>query len=741
MVKELLNISVRVEKIRFEGNGVIFTGRVIDNSGVQTGEEIVVRCPGNILSPRATVFKGEIWSIAGYEESFRGEQQLGAIKAFLKRPTGENIISAIAFNPKFKGIGEKKAREIWATFGEDLYGLLDADEPDVAALQQILTPDAADCLLSIWKAEYSSDLYRWLDKHQISKVLSRRLQEHYGKEAQSKIEEDPYRVLAFGQSWSNTDRIANRLGVADDDPRRLHAAVAEILYQHFGKGHTAISTSDLTSRVARLLCARDSMRGQCLAHDALKHTYADGAFVQTGNLWQAAGVYLMEAFIADRVSRMVNSISNKQGDLWDRKIDSVINCFEITDHILSDEQKAAVQLAVKGCFCVITGGAGVGKTSVLRCIYNAVEEKNGTILQMALSGRAAKRMEDASGRPARTIAGFLTHIKPEDLEKVTHVVIDEASMLDVVSAFQILRKLPGHIKLILVGDPYQLPPIGPGLPFHTLVDDKRIPIARLTKVYRQSCDSGIPIIAEAIRGGLWPQIPAYCGKQTGVFSLKTIPNDTAKMLFEIYEELGGVEKQEEIQILSAIKADNVYGVAGINKAFHTRYREGKTPILVKSPAGEQSYSGFHVGDRIMVTKNQWERQLFNGSLGYIAQAFKTPILLKDNHYAIAKAFIDGKEVYLTEDDFYWIVHSYSISIHKSQGSQFTRVIVPICKSKLLDRTLVYTAVTRGVDQVVLLGDLHAAKLAVESQPHAWLRQIGFKTIMHNSIRSEQEYGT
>jgi exodeoxyribonuclease V alpha subunit len=238
-----------------------------------------------------------------------------------------------------------------------------------------------------------------------------------------------------------------------------------------------------------------------------------------------------------------------------------------------------------------------------------------------------------------------------------------------------------------------------------------------------------------VRNGKWPELLQYSGLGTGVFGIQAEARDITDLLMKIYEDLGGADRYGEVQILSAIKADTPYGAIGINKAFHKRYTEGEHLVLVPSPTGGVMDSGFRQNDRIIVTRNKWDRRLFNGSLGHIAEAFKAPIKIEDNRYAVAKAVIDGRDVQLEQSDLDWIIHSYSISVHKSQGSQFKRVIVPICKSRLLDRTLIYTAITRGVDQVVLIGDLAAAKSAVEALPHAWLRQIGFKSIMSNySVR-------
>lgn len=731
MVKEFINLNVYVEAIRFKGNGTIFTGRVADQAGSQTGQEIVVRCPGNVIYPREEVFRGELWAVGGFMEVFRGEPQLGASRAFLKRPTGENLITAIAFNPKFAGIGEKKARDLWATFGAGIYDLLDSEQPDVDALQQILTPDAAERLLRVWREEYSSDLYRWMDGYQIPTSITRRLQEYYGKDARQKVENDPYRILAFGQPWKIVDDIARRLGVTEDDPRRLHAAVTHVLYRHFADGHTAMTTKLLTECVARLL-DKDSEKSHSLACEALKQTYTAGAFVRNGDMWQATGVFLIEAFVSERISKMLEHQNTSQRELFNSDLTKIISRYEDIHHPLGAEQKAAVRLALQDNCCVITGAAGVGKTSVLRCVYDAIEDGGGTVLQMALSGRAAKRLEEATGRTAQTIAGFLTKVQSEDLKQVTHAVIDEASMLDIVSAYRILRKLPERIKLILVGDPYQLPPIGPGLTFHVLAERNFVPVARLTKVYRQSSESGIPSISDSIRRGEWPRIPPYSGKGSGVFTLQAKPGEIGTLLTKVYEELGGSEAPEEVQILSAIKADKPYGVVGINKLFHARYTEGENLVLISSPAGDIRDSGFRQNDRILVTENQWKRRLFNGSLGYIKEAFKKPFLIEDGRYSVANAVIDGREILLAQDDLDWIIHGYSISIHKSQGSQFDRVVVPICKSKLLDRTLIYTAVTRGVDQVVLLGDLGALRSAIEAPPHAWVRQIGFDGLMRRT---------
>lgn len=733
MVNELLSFDVQVEAVRFKGNGSIFTAKVIDARGPRTGEEIVVRCPGNVLYPRKEVFKGEVWCVSGFEETYKGRRQFGAVRMYLTRPDGENILNYLAFTPKFKGLGEKKARDLWATFGEDLYDILDSG--DVTALSRVIGPEVAENAVSVWQAEHTGELYRWLDLLRVPVALGRKLKDYYGEDARTKIEEDPFRLLPFGLPWKRVDDLARRLSVAESDPRRLHAGVAAVLYRHFAEGDTAVETAQLAVGVARLLCGNNPARGHALAAEALRHTYADGAFVRTGDLWQATGVFLVEAFVADRVCRMLSD-SSGGCDLPEIVIRQVIEGYEETNFVLGDEQREAIYLALKNRCSVITGGAGVGKTSVLRCICDAVKTSGGHILLMALSGRAAKRMEEASGHPAHTIAGFHHNVKQDELERLTHVVVDEASMLDVVSAYQILRRLPERACLILVGDPYQLPPIGAGLTFHVLAEADKVPVARLTKVYRQSGASGIPAIANSIRHGVWPQIPTYRGKDSGVFVCPAEPEETIARLVEIYEELGGADESENVQILSAIKADNPYGVVGINGAFHAHYTEGEEAVVVSSPKGELCDSGFRQGDKILVTKNQWSRGLFNGSIGRITEAIKTSTTLQDGRSAVAKAVIDGKEEILAQDDLEWIVHGYSISIHKAQGSQFGRVIVPVSQSKLLDRTLIYTAITRGVVQVILIGDLAAARAAVLSPPHAWLRRIGFDRLLRRRLSKE-----
>lgn len=615
-----------------------------------------------------------------------------------------------------------------AAFGDDLYKILDAG--DAEALTRILSRETAEHLVSAWQEEYSGELYHWMDQCRMPPALGRKLHDYYGNAARAAVEADPYRILPFGQRWSVVDGLARQLGVSEDDPRRQHAAVAAVLYKHFDKGHTAVATNPLTAAVARLLGGTGREGGAALVSSALRHTYKDGAFVRTGEVWQAAGVFLVEAFVADRICRMVAAEPCR---LPETVIREVIDQYEAAEHQLGEEQKEAIFLALNNGCCVITGGAGVGKTSVLRCLCDAITGGGGHALLMALSGRAAKRMEEASGHPARTIAGFLHNIKQEESDRLTHVVIDEASMLDIVSAFRILRRLPERVCLVFMGDSYQLPPIGPGLTFHALAETGAAPVARLTKVYRQSGQSGIPAISGSIRRGEWPPIPEFCGRSSGVFSLQAGPDEITARLLEVYEELGGADEGEGVQILSAIKADNPYGVVGINKVFHARYTEGEEIVLVRSPDGDLKDSGFRQGDKILVTKNQWARGLFNGSLGRVTEAIFPPSPAEDGRLNVARAVIDGKDVCLAQDDLAWIVYGYSISVHKAQGSQFRRVIVPLSRSQLLDRTLIYTAVTRGVEQVVLLGDLAAARAAVKALPHAWLRRIGFDTLLRRRL--------
>jgi exodeoxyribonuclease V alpha subunit len=392
-----------------------------------------------------------------------------------------------------------------------------------------------------------------------------------------------------------------------------------------------------------------------------------------------------------------------------------IRSFEQANGInLNAEQRSAVQMAMSHRLSVLKGGAGVGKTTVLKDICAVVEARNGRVVQMALAGRAAQRIREATGRDAFTITAVLNQIKRGRLVLGDNdlVVIDESSMLDLILLYRLMRALPQRLRLLLVGDPFQLPPIGPGLVFHVLAKSGSVPQQELTQVHRQAAGSRIPALAHEIRHGRIPPFESFTGPAQGVAFIEAASRHITHTVVDIMQSLANYG---EVQVLGITKRGEA-GVEALNATVHNLVAVGRPAV----PGW-----GFAESEPVIHLVNDYDRDLFNGSLGHVRRI-------------VSERSEPGTPTDAVECDFEGVIHrfaadsldrlelAYAITVHKAQGSQFQRVIIPVVQSRLLDRTLIYTALTRAVDQVVFIGDREALATAIVAPPRSQQRQVGFR---------------
>jgi exodeoxyribonuclease V alpha subunit len=333
---------------------------------------------------------------------------------------------------------------------------------------------------------------------------------------------------------------------------------------------------------------------------------------------------------------------------------------------------------------------------------------------MALAGRAAQRIREATGRGAFTITAVLNQIKrgrlvlgDDDL-----VVIDESSMLDLILLYRLMRALPQRLGLLLVGDPFQLPPIGPGLVFHVLAKSGSVPQQELTQVHRQAAGSRIPALAHEIRHGRNPPFESFIGPAQGVAFIEAASRHIAHTVVDVMQSLANYG---EVQVLGITKRGEA-GVEALNATVHNLVAAGRPAV----PGW-----GFAESEPVIHLVNDYDCDLFNGSLGRVRRI-------------VSKRSEPGTLTDAVECDFDGVIHrfaadsldrlelAYAITVHKAQGSQFQRVIIPVVQSRLLDRTLIYTALTRAVDQVVFIGDREALATAIAAPPRSQQRQVGFR---------------
>jgi len=735
-----LSIQLRITSIRSRGRpgGVIFSGSTED------GQHYVAVCDYKLVPNASLVDKGQHWHVRGtpsrrQTETKNGyrieETQILASEASMLRPAGRNIVGWIASCPGCEGIGQVKAQKLWGRFGLELTGLI--ERRDLDTLGEILAEKSAQALCDAFQKFRVADTLLWLDRMGLPRKIGASVAEYYQDEAQTKIEANPYVLLSFESDWKVVDELARtRFGVALDDPRRLEAGIEEVLYRGLAKGHTCLPEGKVQTGLTTLL------KSGGLARQALTVAAASDQIKCIDGHYQSAGAHVMENYVAQGLHRLVAGIDEAgQAGLFSQVVSDpetvhgVIEAYEAAHSIkLSQEQRDAVLTSVASHLSLILGGAGTGKTTVLKALYLALKQLRPgvTIYQMALAGRAAQRMTEATGVKSMTIAGFLRKVDAGEIEMGSVIVVDEMSMVDVILMYRLLRHIPAGVQLVLVGDPCQILPIGPGLILHALAGHPAIPQTELKVVQRQSAESGIPRVAGAIRGHQKPTWAEYRGTpDVGVSFVPCSPAALESTVQRLYEELGGTGDDYRVQILSITNA-NLGGVKNLNSALHSRYRQAGETVRCFDPefglvnAMTLDKLPLKVGDLVMFTENDYELDLRNGSLGKVIEAL--PVEETDDPCCVCD--FDGTEYLLDSQQLIALKHSYSITIHKGQGSQFPRVIVPVRRSRLLDQSLIYTAVTRGIEQVVLVGDEAAALAAILAPASAERRHITLPALLN-----------
>lgn len=724
-------LTLRVQRVRHRSNNsTTVSGLAIDAQGkvVANAPRYAVTFPSR-LTP-LEVQLGQWWRVRGNaklaEYTVDGyhiiEHRLFAEEVALLRPSGEHIIQLLSASPAFPGIGAVKARRLWEGLGESLYDCL--DNADHHTLANVIGEDLADILLRGWREYGKADALRWFQNFGLDLRLSRKILDVYGGEALNALNADPYRLLAFGMSWSALDQLAQQhFGVALDDERRLIAAVEAVLYRAFDAGDTCCERETVMKGLDRLL-------DRSVASSALVLAEQRHSVRIVGNRIHALGPYLIEQSVAKALRQR---LGNTVPLTVPAEVDILLARFEqdeatalrLPGFALNQAQREAVHAAVEYPLVLITGGAGVGKTTVLKAVCHVLEHCGQHLYAMALSGRAAKRLTEATHRPAMTIAGFLRNVRMAELAENSVLLVDEASMLDVVLAHRLLKTMPDSSRLILIGDPSQLPPVGPGLTLHAMVLVEHVPRVELTQVQRFG--GAIASGAHAVRDGRWPTLPP----DAALAFLPCEPSYVADIVLRHY-----LADPLNTQILTFTRERGVASAKVLNAMCQGVLAASARRLLVwNAELDRQEDSGLREGEPVLCTRNLWAWGIQNGSLGRVETVEEVPQPVFDSEGQLvgtALAWIrwdDGERRPVTEEVLDALELGYAVTVHKAQGSQFPRVIVPVCAARYLDRTMLYTAITRATTQVVLVGDVAMARQAVEARPHAARRQVALAEML------------
>ncbi|MGO0308415.1 AAA family ATPase [Endozoicomonas acroporae] len=621
----------------------------------------------------------------------------------LERTSGKFLINLLAENSRFRSIGAVKAQKLWNTFGEDLYGVLDNGDTD--SLNSVLSPDISSDLIETWQSYIHSDALFYCC-HELGLTASQAFNIHrfYGEKTKDKIEGDPYRLLAFNLSFSKCDDIALGMGISKHDPRRLLAASEQALYTMLDKGSVVVTHEQLIELMAHTLADAD------LAEQAIAELNEAPENFQKleGGFYQSNGAYVMEKYVASRLADMLQAPA--QLGLEGSAIEEHIAEYEKANAFtLTEKQKQAVIGAAKHPFYLINGGAGVGKTTVLDALYHVFDHAGMIPIQVALAAKAAKRMSEATGREAFTIERFIRNFqfKGVDSSKLV-LVIDESSMVDLHSMYRLLSFIPDNVRIIMVGDVGQLPPIGFGLVLHEIIKADSVPQVTLDEVKRQSHQSNIPTVAGQIRVGQSPELQHQ--------DVQVIPGSSKKKILDKVVEIYS-QSPDQVQVICPTRA-LVTAVnqrcAALNKGRQVkRYNE-------QYEAYEETW--FREGDKVMCIANLYDWELMNGSLGTITIVYGQRETLTTGARCTTYSYgqitwDDGLITEITDEILENLEHAYAMTIHKSQGSQFHTVVIPLYLAKNMDRSMLYTAVTRAKESVLFVGQQGLIDQAIAKVAH------------------------
>lgn len=622
---------------------------------------------------------------------------------------GEQLIRFIAKEADFKGIGESKARALWELLGKNFLSTVRRDTPESREqLRCVLSEGSIDALFEGY-AKYKNLAYcNWMTEHKIPAIVQHRLLKHHEEESIEAIKQNPYVLIGFGMSFEQVELlVANcdfKFEIAERDHRRLSAALETTIRKEIEKGHTYTTQESLRPYLTKLLKNKE------LVTEAFKVGYDRTQYIlnpDTGNYHPTAQL-LMENVVAKRLKVLA-----RQKNLYD-EISISANCSAVDElpYELTKKQIEAVTTCLDNAVSCITGGAGTGKTTVLRTALRAYYQMGFEIHAVALSGRAAMRLHESTGFTTSTIAKLLRQepIEPTSDQQKHLLVIDEASMIDLPTMYRLVNYIHPSVRIIFTGDPDQLPPIGCGKVLADIVLSKAIANTMLDIVKRQESSTGIPEYSLLINQGIVPE-----KLSTGaIYFHETTKSDIAQVCCDLYQQ-----SPEN----SRVMAPTIALVADINKLTQEAVNPNGDRLEFEMH-GEKFFRNLRLSDAILFTQNHYDKGIQNGSLGTLTNVES----LGDSYGEVT--LDSGVKVEITQAVLDCMELGYAITLHKAQGSQFPRVIIALKKGKIVDRAWLYTAITRGEAEIHIVGSSDDFGVITEAHSNSHRRNSWLLNILN-----------
>ena len=645
-----------------------------------------------------------------YGEQFKFENY----KKLLPK-TNSALIQYIADN--IKGVGKKTATNIINTFGDDAINVIRFN-PEKLREVKGLNLEKIENLNTFFNEEWDKwNSIEYLSNLGISVLVASRIYKALGNETIKVVKENPYSLISFVKSidFKLVDEIGKKLGLCLDNEDRIDTGILYALGKVTEFGHTCIDLDKLVDYSMSIL----NVDEQDIINGIARLKFMQKIYTEDINQKEFVfrrSLYLAEENIAKSIiAKTRQSIKIKN---YDKQIEKVS---DVNSLVLSDEQKQAISTCLNNYISVITGGPGTGKTTIIKCIIDILENLKKEYVLCAPTGRAAKRIKETTGKEAKTLHRLLeiTKVENDNLDmfldimvrpiEAEVVIIDEASMIDTMMMNNIIKALKVNTKLILVGDVNQLPSVGAGAVLKDIIDSNCVNTVYLKKIYRQSAKSDIIVNAHRVNDGIYPE---FKKKDTDLFFYQTdsVSSTLDKIDSVISEEIDlhedvkdAIDILKNMQILTPMKKTEL-GTIQLNEILQEKLNK-KDGIKIEKKFGDKT---FRVSDKVMQIVNNYDKKfsidgkffdgVFNGDIGYITKIDN----LEEKLYVL---FDDEKEVEYDFDELDQLEHAYAITIHKSQGSEFDFCILPIYIGypKLFTRNLLYTAMTRAKKKLVIIG--------------------------------------
>jgi exodeoxyribonuclease V alpha subunit len=672
------------------------------------------REPVTVIGSLPSVSAGEWLTADGWwvRDKEHGLQFKAKILKTIPPTTNEGVERYLA-SGFVKGIGPVLAKKLVAGFGADVLAVIGNDPAKLETVDGI-GPKRRERIAHAWNESIQiREIMLFLHSHGVSTGRAVRIYKTYGEQAIQKVRENPYTLAKdiYGIGFATADQIAHSVGIPKDSQNRSRAGIDHVLLGATSDGHCALPLEKLKVAAVKLLEVPEETVEQSLSHmltsGSLLLEEIDGEpLIFMPHLRRA------ENGIAVKVKRLATAqvayptIDMEKAMAW---------CEQRTGKTLAPSQRAALKIVLATRAAIITGGPGVGKTTLVNSVLLILRAKKVKCLLCAPTGRAAKRLTETTGLEAKTIHRLLEvdpatgrFVRNEDKPlECDLLIVDETSMVDVLLMHALLRALPQNAGLIMVGDVDQLPSVGPGNALRDLIESGVVPVVRLTEVFRQAASSKIVINAHLIRQGQMPELRTAESGSDFYFVERDTPEEMAATLIKLIQDRMPTRLRldpiRDIQVLCPMNRGSI-GVRALN----TTLQAALNPARPGESVAERFGWRFRVRDKVIQTENDYKKEVFNGDIGIIERIdpVEQELSIRFDDRLVKYDFGELDEVSL----------AYAVTIHKSQGSEFPAVVMPVAMQHymLLQRNLIYTGITRAKQLLVLVGQKKALGIAVRN---------------------------